>query len=138
MTPNTAEGAKQIGLAAEQGLLEAQIDYATLLYLGEGVPRDLNAAVGWYQRAANAGNPPERLIADGTLLALARRRYVKAPPNASKSDRRSHNLQLRAFRGAAIAATLTRRRRDGGRSRPARTVAGDRRTCRLLRAEVRH
>ena len=67
--PNTAEGARQIGLAAEQGLLEAQIDFATLLYLGEGVKRDLNAAVGWYQRAANAGNPVAQ-SRYGKLLAV--------------------------------------------------------------------
>jgi hypothetical protein len=37
--------------------VEAEIDYATLLYLGEGIARDLHEAVGWYERAANAGNP---------------------------------------------------------------------------------
>src|SRR5690606_38808838 len=29
----------------------------TALYLGKGVPRDREAAVLWYQRAADAGNP---------------------------------------------------------------------------------
>ena len=75
VTPDTAEGARQIGLAAEQGLLEAEVDYATLLYLGEGVARDLNAAVGWYEPRGNAGNPVAqnryaKLLAVGEGVAL--------------------------------------------------------------------
>jgi len=57
VAPNPEEGARQIGLAAQQGLVEAEIEYATLLYLGKGVAKDLHQAVGWYDRAANAGNP---------------------------------------------------------------------------------
>ena len=54
-----AEGAlaKQISLAAQQGLIEAEVDYATMLYLGKGVDKNVREAAGWYERAANAGNP---------------------------------------------------------------------------------
>ena len=45
-----------MGLAAEAGLVDAQIDYATLLYLGQGVERDIAAAAQWYGIAAEAGN----------------------------------------------------------------------------------
>ena len=51
------EGARQVGLAAEQGLVAAQVEYATLLYLGHGIEADLQAAVRWYRQAAEAGNP---------------------------------------------------------------------------------
>jgi uncharacterized protein len=43
--------------AAEEGHIPAQIDYATMLYLGEGVAQDREAAAIWYRRAAEAGNP---------------------------------------------------------------------------------
>jgi TPR repeat protein len=46
-----------VGLAAASGLIEAQIDYATYLYLGQGIARDVEEAAGWYWRAAQAGNP---------------------------------------------------------------------------------
>src|SRR5690606_17953500 len=65
VVPNPKEGARQIGLAAEQGLVAAQVDYATLLYLGRGVDKDLGEAVRWYARAAEAGN------------AVAQSRYAK-------------------------------------------------------------
>jgi hypothetical protein len=51
--------------AAESGLVEAQVDYATMLYLGQGIERDLTEAISWYRKAANAGN------------AVAQNRYAK-------------------------------------------------------------
>jgi hypothetical protein len=56
VAPNPTEAAKQIGLAATSGLVAAQIEYATLLYLGKGITRDRKDAAHWYQRAAEAGN----------------------------------------------------------------------------------
>ena len=95
VAPDPAEGARQIGLAAQQGLVEAEVDYATLLYLGQGIDRNLKEAVGWYERAANAGNPVAEnrfakllAVGEGTDLdlkqaamwrALARRQGLTDP-----------------------------------------------------------
>src|SRR5690606_11375572 len=95
VVPDAKEGARYIGLAAEQELTAAQIDYATLLYLGQGVDKDVEAAATWYQRAAEGGNPvaQNRLaklmaVGEGTTLdletaamwrALARRQGLTDP-----------------------------------------------------------
>jgi TPR repeat protein len=95
VAPDAAEGARYIGLAAEQNLTAAQIDYATLLYLGQGLPKNVEAAASWYQRAAEGGNPvaQNRLaklmaVGEGTALdletaamwrALARRQGLSDP-----------------------------------------------------------
>src|SRR5690606_19831960 len=75
VVPDAKEGARYIGLAAEQELTAAQIDYATLLYLGQGVDKDVEAAATWYQRAAEGGNPVAqnrlaKLMAVGEGVAL--------------------------------------------------------------------
>ena len=78
IVPDPIGGAAQLKLAAEAGLPSAQIDYATLLYLGRGVTRDREAAASWYRRAADAGNPvaQNRLakmtaVGEGVSLDLA-------------------------------------------------------------------
>jgi hypothetical protein len=38
-------------------VIAAEVDYATMLYLGQGVKRDLAGAVRWYRQAAEQGNP---------------------------------------------------------------------------------
>src|SRR5690606_15098878 len=65
VAPTPTEAARYIGLAAEQNLPAAQIDYATLLYLGQGIDKDVAAAAMWYGRAAESGN------------AVAQNRYAK-------------------------------------------------------------
>ena len=56
MAPDPTAAAEQFRLASEAGLVAAQVDYATVLYLGKGVPKNRPEAVKWYQRAAEAGN----------------------------------------------------------------------------------
>ena len=67
--PNVAAADRQAALAlyrkaADQNLIDAQLRLANLLYLGEGVPRDLVEAVKYYDKAralieprAEAGDP---------------------------------------------------------------------------------
>src|SRR5690606_31589456 len=65
VAPTPTEAARYNGLAAEQNLPAAQIDYATLLYLGQGIDKDVAKAAMWYSRAAETGN------------AVAQNRYAK-------------------------------------------------------------
>jgi TPR repeat protein len=76
-------------------MTSAQVEYATILYLGKGVPADRVAAAKWYGRAAEAGNPVAqnryaKLLAVGEGVApsledaamyraLARRQGLKDP-----------------------------------------------------------
>jgi TPR repeat protein len=53
--------AKWIGKAAEQGLAEAQVQFAGMLMYGEGVPEDAAAAVGLFRKAAGQNNVDAQL-----------------------------------------------------------------------------
>jgi len=49
------QGLELIQRAAEQGLPEAQMSLG-LLYLGEGVPKDIEQAIYWFRKAGDGGN----------------------------------------------------------------------------------
>lgn len=56
-----AEAKRQCTAEAEAGDLHAAFRLGTLLYEGHpGVPRDIPAAVGWYERAVARGHPGAR------------------------------------------------------------------------------
>jgi len=54
-----------LGRAANAGYVEAQYRLATMYYQGDGVPRNLPAALAWWQQAAGQGHAE-------SLLSLAR------------------------------------------------------------------
>ena len=45
-----------LGKAANQGLALAQVNFGLMNERGLGVPRDVDAAIGWYKKAANQGD----------------------------------------------------------------------------------
>ena len=53
---DTLRAAECYRVAAERGLDWGMYNYATLLSLGEGVPLDRVAALGWFRKAAALGN----------------------------------------------------------------------------------
>src|SRR5262249_14552452 len=53
--PNAFEAAKWIGKAAAAGHLEAQLDYALILFRGHGVPPDPTRGAAYFRRAAERG-----------------------------------------------------------------------------------
>ncbi len=67
--PNYQEALKWARLAAESGSSDAQALLGYILTAGPPTIRDLDAAHGWYQRAAAAGSPQGTL---GYALSLAR------------------------------------------------------------------
>ncbi len=52
---NIVKAVTYYALAAQQGNTAAQIEFATALFLGRGVPQDINMAGEWYLSAARAG-----------------------------------------------------------------------------------
>ena len=54
--PDKARAGECYRVAAERGLDWGMYNYATLLALGEGVPLDRAAALGWFRKAAALGN----------------------------------------------------------------------------------
>ena len=50
------EAVKWFGLAAEQGLADAQYNLGGLYYSGQGVPQDYAEAVKWFRLAADQGD----------------------------------------------------------------------------------
>ena len=54
--PDKARAAQCYRIAAERGLDWAMYNHATLLALGEGVPEDKAAALGWLERAVATGS----------------------------------------------------------------------------------
>ncbi|MEO9130603.1 MAG: tetratricopeptide repeat protein [Sphingomonas sp.] len=55
-TPDKVRAAECYRIAAERGLDWGMYNYATLLALGDGVPEDKPAALGWFGKAAKLGN----------------------------------------------------------------------------------
>jgi TPR repeat protein len=49
-----------LGKAANQGLAIAQFYFGVMNERGVGMPRDVDAAVGWYRKAASQGDPNAR------------------------------------------------------------------------------
>lgn len=50
------QAATLLRIAAEAGYVPAMKAYAEVLVAGDGVPADIRAAIGWYERAADAGD----------------------------------------------------------------------------------
>jgi TPR repeat protein len=53
--PNAFEAAKWIGKAAAAGHVEAQVDYAVILFRGHGVPPDAKRGAEYFRLAAERG-----------------------------------------------------------------------------------
>ena len=53
---NAVEAARWFGMAAEQGLAEAQLQLGSLYYKGQGVAQDFGQALYWFIQAAEHGN----------------------------------------------------------------------------------
>ena len=53
---NFTEAAKWYGAAAEQGLVQAQLQLGGLFFNGLGVEKDYSQALFWFTKAAEAGN----------------------------------------------------------------------------------
>ena len=49
-----------LGKAANQGLASAQFNFGLMNERGTGTRRDMDAAIGWYKKAANQGNSNAR------------------------------------------------------------------------------
>ncbi len=105
LPPTAKAAAEQFRLAAEDGLVAAQVEYATILYLGQGVPveRAASAASRGTQRAADGGN------------AVAQNRYAKLLAVGEGVTRP-------ISRTAAMYRALARR--QGLKDRAARQAAG--------------
>ena len=67
-----------MGLAAEQGDLRAQLALGQALSAGQGITRDLDAALDWY-RAAAAGGYARAQYKLGILLAGSLYKTMKKP-----------------------------------------------------------
>jgi uncharacterized protein len=64
---NTAEAVRWLRLAAEQDSAEAQYLLGQLLQKGEGAPRDLAAAITWFEHAATGPPSPSMASANYEL-----------------------------------------------------------------------
>lgn len=87
---NESEAAKWYGRAAEQGVVEAQFQYAMMLMDGRGVTRDAKQALALMEEAANAGNRLAQFNFAQMLLASA------AVPDAETSKRAVDYYELAA------------------------------------------
>lgn len=52
--------ADMLGRAANQGLATAQFNFGVMNERGLGMPQDMNAAIGWYKKAASQGDSNAR------------------------------------------------------------------------------
>ena len=66
MAPDARRAAALFGRAAKAGLADAQLDYAVVVFRGEGVQRDEKVAALWFRAAAEQGN----VVAQNRLARL--------------------------------------------------------------------
>jgi hypothetical protein len=111
---NAAEAVKWFGLAARQGLAEAQFNLALILANGDGVPKDAAQAAHWCRLAAEQGFAPaqDRLgvmyiqgegVARDEAEALA---WFEVAARAGLADAAGHRdyVKTRAAAGTIMAA----------------------------------
>ena len=112
VAPDPVAAAEQYRLAAEDGMAAAQIEYATILYLGKGVPQDRDAALILAQedRRARAWRLDRRLDVHRANL-IAWRRSCKSVGNSVGSGR---------FIKKQVKVTLWPKRKSGRQRNPRR------------------
>ena len=57
MPKDPAEATRLLGAAARAGNLDAEVEYAILLFNGTGIAKDEAGAVAWFRKAARKGSP---------------------------------------------------------------------------------
>lgn len=128
--PDKARAADCYRIAAERGLDWAMYNYATLLALGDGVPEDRPAALGWFRKVAETGTTLARAKAtnfigsfheDGWVVprdfAGAARCYVRAAQGGDFRGCFNHARML--ARAGRIEEALGWLRRAGASATPA-------------------
>ena len=91
-TRDAAEAVKLYRLAAEQGPIKAQNNLGACFFNGEGVSKNLQEALNWFEKAAKAGNQKAKESVSRVRELLEIKKRKEAETCTTSTDSKGNSL----------------------------------------------